>query len=649
MGTIANVTNLLGGNSNAGEAPKSATDNLLSTTDAVWSFLDDTQTNKIYGATDAAGKEAKAVLGTDSIFNPFYIFRYAKYGSISGDNYSPEYHRDVQDINSNLLEANAITPLDKIQEHKRGAENPTAGEIIRWAQANADQNKGDTIFGAMPYQWNDFLWCKWYGKMPNNRMLTLRRFPIPVEDNLQIAESKAPLVPIAQAVTWWGGDTENKLSDILNINYGYNWLDKTTKMQDVTGNEISADALLDAAGLTQADNPNLRKILLATLFQNNDNPFAATGYDGKVQDWLKTAYGEEGQYWNRVRGPLNVINSTKIRNTGFTYQHPVSMTFSYKLRSFSNINPRIAMLDLISNFLSLTYSKAEFWGGGIRYFQKTGFILPGMPSQKFEQGDFIGGIQDTITYMLGEFQKKGKDLAEGVGALTKGVGDADLAGVVDTLKSSQTAQNIAGSWVSELMQTPLTMRSFLDGRAVGEWHLTVGNPMNPLAVMGNLCLKSTSMKFNDSLGLDDFPTEVTFKVSLEHGRPRAKQDIESMFNFGGGALTFTPLPQPSSSYNSYGERNSIALNNARNGRSDTTPGSAQSTQFNTAQSTGQVVESTAGGTGSANENLQKFGLNDKSADQLAGYIKSKVARAYGTKFAASPVLVDYFLDLKTKD
>lgn len=122
-----------------------------------------------------------------------------------------------------------------------------------------------------------------------------------------------------------------------------------------------------------------------------------------------------------------------------------------------------------------------------------------------------------------------------------------------------------------------------------------------------------------------------------------------MFNFGGGALTFTPLPQPSSSYNSYGERNSIALNNARNGRSDTTPGSAQSTQFNPARSTGQVFESTAGGTGSNNENLQKFGLNDKSAEQLAGYIKSKVARAYGTKFAESPVLVDYFLDLKTKD
>jgi hypothetical protein len=65
-----------------------------------------------------------------------------------------------------------------------------------------------------------------------------------------------------------------------------------------------------------------------------------------------------------------------------------------------------------------------------------------------------------------------------------------------------------------------------------------------------------------------------------------------------------------------------------------------------------VFESTAGGTknSSTGANKERFGqFDDKTKDQIAGYIKSKVARAYGTKFAESPVLVDYFLDLKTKD
>ena len=633
--------NMLGGSSNTGEAGQS-TDNLLSITDAL-PQLKDTYADKVYGAVDGAGGEAHPIQGTDSAFNPFYVFRYAKYGSIGGADYSPEYHRDLNDISSaNQAEAGAKGPVKTIQEQKAYSENPTAGKIIEWAAASGDQNKGDTIVGALPYQWNDFLWCKWYGKIPNNRLLTLRRYPIPVEDSVHVAESKAPLIPIAQAVTWWGGETGNKLSSLLGIQYGWNWTPKSAKVQDVAGNEIQASAILDVAGVTQADNPNLRAILLATMFNNNDNPYAATGYDEKIQNWITTSYGDEGQYWNRVRGPLNVINTTLIRTQGFTYAHPITMKFAYKLRSFSNINPRIAMLDLITNFLSLTYNKAEFWGGGIRYFQKTGFILPGIPSAKFEQGDFIGGIQEVIQYMLSQLQGKAAELTKAVGSMAQGVADKDLGGVLATVQKSQAAQNIAGSWVSQLMATPLLMRSFLDGRAVGEWHLTIGNPMNPLAVIGNLCMTSTKIEFSDSLGLDDFPTEVTFTVILDHGRPRAKQDIESMFNFGGGSMAFTALPQSSASYNSYGERNSITANNARLGRSDVaTPASQAPTQ---AQSSAQIFEVNTE-TGKEIERL----LSTTGADKLAGYFKSKVARAYGTKFAESPSLPDYFRQLKTKD
>lgn len=629
---------LLGGSSNTGEAGQS-TDTLLSITDSL-PQLKSTYTDFVYGAVDGAGGSAFPIQGTDSAFNPFYVFRYAKYASIGGKDYSPEYHRDLNDMSSaNLLDARAKGPVKTIQDHKAYAENPTAGRIIEWAAENGDKNKGDTIVGALPYQWNDFLWCKWYGKIPNNRLLTLRRYPIPVEDSVQLAESKAPLIPIAQAVTWWGGDTGNKLSSLLGIQYGWNWADKSAKVQDVAGNEISAEALLDTIGVTQANNANLRAILLATMFNNNDNPYAATGYDEKAQQWIKASYGDEGQYWNRVRGPLNVINTTKIRTQGFTYAHPITMKFAYKLRSFSNINPRIAMLDLITNFLSLTYNKAEFWGGGIRYFQKTGFILPGIPSMKFEEGDFIGGIQDVIQYMLSQLQGKAAELTKAVGSMAQGVKDEQLGGVLATVQKSQAAQNIAGSWVSQLMATPLLMRSFLDGRAVGEWHLTIGNPMNPLAVIGNLCMTSTKIEFSDSLGLDDFPTEVTFTVILDHGRPRAKQDIESMFNFGGGSMAFTALPQSSASYNSLGEHNSITANNARLGRSDTAAPASQAPTQRTSSAQIFEYDSISG------EEI----LSAAGADELAGYFKSKVARAYGTKFAESPSLPDYFRNLKTKD
>jgi hypothetical protein len=72
------------------------------------------------------------------------------------------------------------------------------------------------------------------------------------------------------------------------------------------------------------------------------------------------------------------------------------------------------------------------------------------------------------------------------------------------------------------------------GEPVGEWHLTVGNPMNPIMMIGNLICKNASFKFGKTLGPEDFPTELEVKVTLEHGRGRDMGDIQSIFNLGQG-------------------------------------------------------------------------------------------------------------------
>lgn len=633
---------ILGGNNNIGEVVSSATDALLKNTDSVSFPALESNASEAYGAiTDAEGEDAYDLKGTDSIFNPFYVFRYAKYGAIDGKTYDANYHKDISTANlGNILQTvRTKGNLTLIADGKKAVENPTAAQILRWAEEKGDRNDG-TILGPTPYQWNDFLWCKWYGKIPNNRLLTLRRYPIPVEDNVQVANSKMPLVPIAQAVTWWGAETSNNLGDILGMNYAFKWKNVTSTVQEIEGNEVTAETLLDAAGVTRE---STRKILLATLFDNPANPYDATGFDKKAQDWIRATYGSAGPYWNRVLGPINVIDSTQIRNRGYDFTHNIRLTFTYKLRGFNNINPKIAMLDLITNFLSLTYNNAEFWGGSIRYFQKTGYILPGLPSQKFEEGDFIGGIQDVIKYTLPQIQQKANDLAKLVESIGKGISDADADKVAEELGKSTAAQNAVGGWVKDMMQKPLLIRSFLDGRAVGEWHLTVGNPMNPVAVIGNLCLKSTQIKFSESVGLDDFPTEVTFTVTLQPGRPRAKQDIESMFNLGGGQFAFSPLPAPSSAFNSYGTRNSIVENNFRNGTNDNASANALDQYAKNIKSNAQVFDVTGSGTGTG------VARDLTEADRLAEYFRVNVRRAYGNKFAESPALTDYFVNLKTKD
>ena len=79
-------------------------------------------------------------------------------------------------------------------------------------------------------------------------------------------------------------------------------------------------------------------------------------------------------------------------------------------------------------------------------------------------------------------------------------------------------------------------QSVLTGAPIGEWHLVVGNPLNPIAMIGNLICTSVDVTFSDILGPDDFPTEINAKFTLKHARPRERGEIESIFNRGDGRL-----------------------------------------------------------------------------------------------------------------
>jgi hypothetical protein len=601
------------------------------------------------GATDGDGSSSIVVPGVDSLFNPFYLFRYAKFGEIDGaKTYQTELHKDLVD-SRNILKvkpisqlenlAQSTSPLNTYADEKKRINNPSASKIIEYFKNEPFAKEKSTV-ATYPYQWNDFLWCKYYGKIPNNRLLTLRRYPIPVEDNIQISDSYSPLIPIAQAVTWWGAETGNTLQQILGIQYGFKWTDKTTTVEDIIGNEISASAVPDLLGLTEGQNQKFRQALVSAIFANFENPYAGSGLDDKLQDWVKESYSK-GAYWNRILGPVNVIDKTQIRDRGFTYTHDINLTFTYSLRSFANINPKIAFLDLITNFLSLTHNKADFWGGSARYFKKTGFILPGIPTEKFEQADFAGGIKETLTNFFTSAQGKGSSILESLKKAKDGKGLQEL---LDNPELQASVNAIMASWSRDLIQKPLTMRSFLDGRAVGEWHLTVGNPFDPIAVIGNLCVKSTTIKFSEAIGLDDFPSEISFTVTLTPGRPRAKQDIESMFNLGGGPMGFTPLAAPSSAYNSYGERNSSYSAKLAGGGAALTPNGKDALNDRRKSAAGISELGDSGAFTPTN-----YDKSISAAENNANAYRGKIRRAYGSTFAESKALPDYFRDLKFKD
>lgn len=618
--------------------------NLERATSATQNTTDSGETEKTAKVDGASGDQIP-LIGTSSVFNPFYIFRYSEFAAGTSANTTGSYnlagHRLLYNT-ARYLSDSAIALRNKEREK---IQNPTATVIRDWANDQASKlkdHKGPLY--PYPYSLQDFYHCKWYGQIPNNRLITLRRYPIPVEDNLAVAAEKLPLVPIAQAVTWWGEGTGNSLDKILGMTWGFNWTKYESKFQDVQGNELDLEKIFDAVGIKK-ENETARNLLITAFGnQSGTNPFAISGFDKVLQDDLKKQWSEEGAYANRVKGPVNVIDETQIRDRGFDFKHTggLILTFEYKLRTLGTrtLNPKIVMLDLISNFLSLTHNRASFWGGAYRYFQQTGPLLPGFNTDGMERGDYAEASKQLLSMLTQMVQGGAADLKDFInGAVNNASGaksfEEGVNKIIGDLSQSRVGQNLLASRLGSLHQTPLVMRAIADGRAIGEWHVMVGNPMDPIAVMGNLIMKSATISFGDELGADDFPTEVKFTVTLEHGRPRAKQDIESIFNHGGGDMFFTALEPPASARNSYGEYASRRQLNA-NGTLPTTTSGGEGAAGLPAESTTKLFND-SGSQAIAN------------ATNLQNYFKVDVGKRYGDGFAESPILKDYFLKLYTAD
>lgn len=599
------------------------------------------------------------VVATESIFNPFNVFRYSKFGkatagqdgraanpgNIDLDPYKLKYQKTTRVIGDDAR-TSASELRKKIANH-----NPSATALCTWAneQAKDSQNASGPIY-PYPYSLTDFLWCKYYGKIPNNRLITLRRYPVPVEDNLMIAKQNLPLVPLAQAVTWFGEDTGNKLSDVLGLSWGLKWKSIAADVQDVDGNEIKAESLLDVAGV-KVEDAALRKALIVALGNAQNPGMAASGQDKAQQDYDREAYGDKGPYWNRVYGPVNVIDKTYMRERGLNFgdEKGLSLTFEYNLRTWAGANPKMAFLDLLTNFLSLTYNTAPFWGGAVRYFQQTGFLAPGFNTDAFERGDNVQGIKDLAAGVGPQLLGAASDLKKFVDDLQSQITQgASVESIIGSITDSKVSQVLAGGRLAPLVQKPLLMRSMLDGRAVGEWHMMIGNPMDPIATIGNLVLDSVSMDVGEELGEDGFPTSMKFVVNLKHGRSRAKQDIESMFNLGGGPLSYSPLAQPSSAFNTLGENNSMNSNSYYGTAVYQASGGAVPPAG--ANGTGDQQTSTTTNANNASvanpTTLQKPG---EAETNTANYFRPAVSRAYGENFGNSPILPSYFFNRMTRD
>lgn len=556
----------------------------------------------------------------DSIFNKFSIFKYSKF--INGAVYQPQAHfigyvagtkgdpNDTNDIYSNRINAEYLTAANKgidqsnsqigsstfsqknLEDQLKARDlkkanaanylvkssstlaNPTASNIIKWSS----EQSMESVTGFQPYAMSDFMFCMNYGKIPNNRLITIRRYPFPIDDLLRAPGDRNP-IPIAQAVTWFGEGTDNILSNIGVMNWGLRWDSTSLKLDEpqiIDGNEVTVDDLLGVFSKIDSLKPLADKIrtIYVGLNGNNAQLQQISKIEAKLQDFARLEYTATGPYWNRIYGPVNVINATTRRARGMQdgWAQPFNINFHYKFRTFNGLSPKIVALDLLSSFLNLTYNDAQFLPSLGRYFPKLGLKFDPTMTQMLgklltEWGTrFDGGSQTDII-------KFTKDLIDGLKtAGSQVVNDLGgvLAGNTDNLSKDalQMIQSGAASLLADAIPKMMSIRSALSDRPIGEWHMVVGNPMNPIMVMGDLVCMNCLIKFDEELGPDDFPTGCTFTLKLAQGKPRDKVAIERMFNLGEAKMMYNKMRNPSSASDTFDEPNNTMYEQIKPGMSD---------------------------------------------------------------------------------
>jgi hypothetical protein len=378
-----------------------------------------------------------------------------------------------------------------------------------------------------PYYISDFLYAKYYEKIPLNRLITLRRYPFATFDNLEFAfrtgDEKFP--PIAQAITYLGEEQGNLLKEILKIKGVINWEKLEADVWNVEGNEAErSDSPFLGGGIGK----------VASILAGNQNNDLSGRRANEVEAYRN--FGDK-DYTNHILGPVNVIKETYVRGRGIGSELSFSLVFEYELKSYKGINPKMAMLDLIANLFSLVYNNAKFWGGANRYFPNSPQY--GFPGGKEGQNAYYNGDYGNFLGILGnEMGTAFSNIGNFLSNLMSGLMNGDFSSLTNFgKKAGSTYLDIKSH---KTRPKAIGFHSLLSGMPHGEWHVCIGNPLNPIAMIGNLIVEDFELELGESLGLDDFPDSLKFTVNLKSGRPRDKSDLESIFNNGNGKIYYNP-------------------------------------------------------------------------------------------------------------
>jgi hypothetical protein len=407
--------------------------------------------------------------------------------------------------------------------------------------------------GRATYAYSNFMYCKHLGKVPNNYLITLRRFDQPVGDHINhITTDFGQTSPVSiqndhvtygnqmappdmgRLVTWMGV-SGNNMEGLLSYSYHQDWNEVQSAWQDKDTKGKVEETFLGGV-MSPLFHPQYQN----AIHENNNAKLGVFGAKDSPETYNYTAYAS----WedkNRPYGRANVITKSTIlgggasndQPQGITFDQEFKITFEYEMRSYDGINQKAAFMDLLANILAVTFTEADFWGGGFRQVGSHAYnVYTNLALWKKvgrTKAASWGDLVDGATESWGQIKE-----------LMTGNKNAGLGDVIKGLINGGTSWLI-GSMLNKLGR-PAKQRfqSLLNPQPTGMWHLMIGNPKRPILSVGNLYLSNATVTHTGHLGIDDFPTGLKVEVTLKHGKPRSNREIEYMY-VNGDSRIYQPL------------------------------------------------------------------------------------------------------------
>lgn len=517
--------------------------------------------------------------GTNGKWYKTYNFK----GDLTPSLFNPYHALPVYGIMENvpLMDGTFLSKHDKAEIAK--LDDCSIRELVNLSSVRK------SILGNARYRYADFMYCKDLGKISNNHMITLRKFAIPVGDNIfrstvakTAGEGKddpmSSIGDVGRMITWFDTD-DNKLSDIMSYEYEASWKKLDAKIQQLDSQEDDEgrgiagkiiNNLSPGYNLQSARGINSGGLLGQLM---NSMGIGANSHEYQHND---VALGRNYDN-NKVYTPRDTIQDTHIYEGKLTFKHEFTLNFSYKLRAYDNINPKSAFLDLLGNILTVTYRKGTFWGGKSEVlgakpnkagWQKYNNVLKGLSDAGGDLWKNIfhleGANTDGLLGALSQFGSSLLDIVKGAEMDIGGAASSAMQTAKDFLSGNITAHEVMGKVktsvqagtqkaadlnLGQVMMGSIKNKlgrpalyafdSLLTGAKVGLWHVTIGNPKNPIATFGNLIMTNAKITHSGPLGFDDFPTDLHVSVTLKHAMSRDATEISKMYTKGQNGIYFS--------------------------------------------------------------------------------------------------------------